>query len=131
MDRRVLVVGSGGREHALCWRLSQDARSMAGGAELILVAPGNPGMTDVARTDPIGVADVAGLTELVRREAIELVIIGPEAPLVEGLADTLRVHGCGCGRSGCVGGTPGGQQVVLPGDRGGRRGAHRGGCHVR
>ncbi len=93
VDRRVLVVGSGGREHALCWRLAQDSRSTPDGAGLIMVAPGNPGMTDVARIVPVGVTDTAGILELVRREAIELVIIGPEAPLVDGLADRLREAG--------------------------------------
>ncbi len=85
MDRRVLVVGSGGREHALCWRLATD-----GGTPRPFVAPGNPGMTDVAQVTPVAVDDAPGLVELVRRESIELVVIGPEAPLVAGLADRLR-----------------------------------------
>jgi phosphoribosylamine--glycine ligase len=88
MDRRVLVVGSGGREHALCWRLSTD-----GGATRPFVAPGNPGMTDVAQVTPVAVDDIDGLVDLVGRASIELVVIGPEAPLVAGLADRLRSIG--------------------------------------
>jgi len=94
MIRRVLVVGSGGREHALCWRLARDARTIPGGGlDLLLVAPGNAGMTVVARTVAVAATDSDGLVELVQNEAIELVIIGPEAPLVAGLADRLRVAG--------------------------------------
>jgi phosphoribosylamine--glycine ligase len=88
MTRRVLVVGSGGREHALCWRLATD-----GDAEAVLVAPGNPGMADVARVEPVSASDAAGLVDLVEREAVDLVVIGPEAPLVAGLADALRARG--------------------------------------
>jgi len=84
----VLVVGSGGREHALCWRLARD-----GGLERLLVAPGNPGMVDVATVVPVSATDIAGLAALVEREAIDLVVIGPEAPLVAGLADALRAAG--------------------------------------
>ncbi len=85
MTRRVLVVGSGGREHALCWRLSID-----GGAGLVMVAPGNPGMTDVADVVAVPEMDTQAVESLVRRERIDLVVIGPEAPLVAGLADRLR-----------------------------------------
>ena len=91
------MVGSGGREHALCWRLAQDALggsgAVDGGLDLLMVAPGNPGMSDVATVVPVAVDDSDGLLALVRREAIELVVIGPEAPLVAGLADRLRAAG--------------------------------------
>jgi phosphoribosylamine--glycine ligase len=106
MDRRVLVVGSGGREHALCWRLAQDAHGATdrdgaadlGGAadrglDLLMVAPGNPGMADVAQVVPVAAADMDALLSLVRHESIDLVVIGPEAPLVAGLADRLRAAG--------------------------------------
>ncbi len=59
----------------------------------VLVAPGNPGMTDVARVEPVDITNATGLVGLVRRESIDLVVIGPEAPLVAGLADELRAHG--------------------------------------
>ena len=87
MTRRVLIVGSGGREHALCWRLAAD-----GDVDVLLVAPGNPGMADVARVEPVDITNATGLVGLVRRESIDLVIIGPEAPLVAGLADELRAR---------------------------------------
>lgn len=90
MDRlRVLIVGSGGREHALAWRLAGEPD-----VETVIVAPGNPGMTDVARTapdiDPLDGDAVAGLASA---ERIGLVVVGPEAPLVAGLADRLAAAG--------------------------------------
>jgi phosphoribosylamine--glycine ligase len=86
---KVLVVGSGGREHALCWGLARSARV----TELV-VAPGNAGIADIARIAP-GVAsdDVAAVVELASHERPELVVVGPEAPLVAGLADALRAEG--------------------------------------
>ena len=86
--RNVLVVGSGGREHALAWRLRRDH-----GVERVIVAPGNPGMTDVADVRPSAGLDAASLAELCDREQVDLVAIGPEAPLVDGLADGLRARG--------------------------------------
>jgi phosphoribosylamine--glycine ligase len=83
---RVLVIGSGGREHALAWRLHED------GADVI-VAPGNEGMADVARTVSIDPRDQDAMIELARRERVELAIVGPEQPLVDGLADRLRDAG--------------------------------------
>ena len=86
--RVVLVVGSGGREHALCWRLRAD------GVERVLAAPGNPGMGREAELQPdLQASDVEGLARLCRREGVELVVVGPEAPLVAGLADRLRAEG--------------------------------------
>jgi phosphoribosylamine--glycine ligase len=82
---RVLVVGSGAREHALAWRLAQDGES-------VFAAPGNDGMEAVARRLPLP-AEAPALLEAVRREAIDLVVVGPEAPLVAGLADGLRAGG--------------------------------------
>jgi phosphoribosylamine--glycine ligase len=90
--RRILVVGSGGREHALCWRLATEA-----GVERVIVAPGNPLMDDVAdvRSD-VSLADQAGLLALVQQLEVELVVVGPEAPLVAGLADALTAAGIAC-----------------------------------
>jgi phosphoribosylamine--glycine ligase len=82
---RVLVVGSGGREHALAWKLAQS------GAELH-AAPGNPGIAGLGPCHPVRADDAEGLLALARSLAIELVVIGPEAPLVAGVADRLR-HG--------------------------------------
>ncbi len=86
MGQRVLVIGSGGREHALAWKLSQSPR-----VEEVLVGPGNDGMRDVARRVDAG--EDGGWAQLARREKVDLVVIGPENPLVEGLADRLRAAG--------------------------------------
>ncbi|MEZ4404587.1 MAG: phosphoribosylamine--glycine ligase [Kofleriaceae bacterium] len=83
---KILVVGSGGREHALAWRLAK------GGHEVI-AAPGNPGIEQVARCVAVAVGDLDGLVALATGEAVELVVVGPEAPLVAGLADRLRAAG--------------------------------------
>jgi phosphoribosylamine--glycine ligase len=86
---RVLVVGSGGREHALAWGLARSPRV----TELV-VAPGNAGIAMSARIVPeVAADDVAAVLELCERERPDLVVIGPEAPLVAGLADTLRERG--------------------------------------
>ncbi len=87
--RRVLVVGSGGREHTLAWRIAGEA-----GVEGVIVAPGNPGMRDVASVRPAAAAsDVERLADLCVREEVDLVVIGPEAPLVAGVADALAGRG--------------------------------------
>jgi phosphoribosylamine--glycine ligase len=89
MPGAVLIVGSGGREHAIAWRLAGEP-----GVERVHVAPGNPGMADVADIHPdVSVDDVAGLVQLARANAVELVVIGPEAPLVMGLTDELAASG--------------------------------------
>ena len=80
---KVLVVGSGAREHALAWRLGLD------GAEVV-VAPGNGGTT---QAEPIAVDDLEGLAALARRERVDLTIVGPEAPLAAGLVDVFAGHG--------------------------------------
>jgi phosphoribosylamine--glycine ligase len=84
---RVLVVGSGGREHALAWKLSQ--------AEDVEVhaAPGNPGIAEIGVCHPVRAEDGEGLLGLARELGIDLVVIGPEAPLVAGVADQLRQGG--------------------------------------
>jgi phosphoribosylamine--glycine ligase len=85
---RVLLVGSGGREHALAWKLAQSSRM----GELH-AAPGNPGIGGLAQLHDVGVGDLEQLTELAGRLRADLVVIGPEAPLVAGLADRLRAAG--------------------------------------
>ncbi|HWV37569.1 MAG TPA: phosphoribosylamine--glycine ligase [Vulgatibacter sp.] len=88
---KVLVVGSGGREHALCWKLAQSPRV----SELVC-APGNPGIARCARLADVAADDVAGLVELARREGVGLVVVGPEKPLSLGLADALAEAGIAC-----------------------------------
>ena len=82
---RILVVGSGGREHALAWRLARDP-----GAPEILVAPGNEGIARAFRCLAIPPNDLHGVLEAARREAVDLVVIGPEVPLAAGLVDVLE-----------------------------------------
>jgi phosphoribosylamine--glycine ligase len=85
---KVLIVGSGGREHAIANALARSPQ-----APELLAAPGNPGIEGVARCVPIGVDDLDGLVALARDEQVGLVVIGPEAPLVAGLADRLEAIG--------------------------------------
>jgi len=89
MDR-VLVLGQGGREHALAWKLAQSPR-----VEQVFCAPGNPGTAAEPKVQNLNLAsdDAAGLIEAARRLAISLVVVGPEAPLVGGVADALRRAG--------------------------------------
>ncbi|MEQ1782455.1 MAG: phosphoribosylamine--glycine ligase [Hyphomonadaceae bacterium] len=82
---KILIVGSGGREHALAWKLKQSPR-----VTQILAAPGNPGIADIAECVAVAADDIAGLVELAKNERPHLVIVGPEVPLVMGLADKLR-----------------------------------------
>jgi len=85
---RVLVVGSGGREHALVWKI---AKSPLVG--FLHAAPGNPGMAPLADLVPIAADDVTGIVRWSREMKVDLVVIGPEAPLVAGLADALAALG--------------------------------------
>jgi phosphoribosylamine--glycine ligase len=84
---RVLIVGSGGREHALAWKLSQSPS-----LDELHAAPGNPGIAGLGRCHPARAEDADGLLALARSLDIDLAVIGPEAPLVLGVADELR-HG--------------------------------------
>ena len=85
---KVLIVGSGGREHALAWRLARSGAQVE-----IHAAPGNPGIAGSGHCHPVRSDDLEGLLDLARQLRAELVVIGPEAPLVAGLADTLRHAG--------------------------------------
>jgi phosphoribosylamine---glycine ligase len=85
---KVLVVGSGGREHALAWKLAQSPR-----LEALHAAPGNPGIARLGQCHPVRAEDAEGLLGLCRELAIDLAVVGPETPLVAGLADTLRHAG--------------------------------------
>ena len=84
---KVLVVGSGGREHALAWRLAQSPQ-----LEELHAAPGNPGIAQLGPCHPVRAEDGDGLLALCRELGIDLVVVGPEGPLVAGVADLLR-HG--------------------------------------
>ncbi|MCY4665204.1 MAG: phosphoribosylamine--glycine ligase, partial [Acidimicrobiaceae bacterium] len=81
-----LVVGGGGREHALAWALSRSKH-----VERLIAAPGNPGIAACNRAEnaPIAAGDIAGLVELCRRESVDLAVVGPEGPLAAGLVDAL------------------------------------------
>ena len=85
---KVLVVGSGGREHALAWKLAQSPA-----VEEVHAAPGNPGISRLGHCHPIRAEDGDSLLELARTLGTDLVVIGPEAPLVAGVADQLRRGG--------------------------------------
>jgi len=85
---KVLVIGSGGREHSLCWKI---ARSPL--VSEVICAPGNAGIRDVARIEAVDATDIDGLLQLARDEAPGLIVIGPEDPLAAGLADRLRAAG--------------------------------------
>jgi phosphoribosylamine--glycine ligase len=82
---KVLIVGSGGREHALAWKLAQSPRAPA-----LYCAPGNAGIESLAACIPIKADDVAGLKAFVERERIDLTVVGPEAPLAAGIVDEFR-----------------------------------------
>ncbi|MDR2529488.1 MAG: phosphoribosylamine--glycine ligase [Synergistaceae bacterium] len=88
---KVLLVGSGGREHALAWKLRQSPKLTQ-----LYAAPGNPGIGELARLVPLKAADVDGLVAFAEREAMDLVIVGPEAPLALGLADRLEERDIPC-----------------------------------
>jgi phosphoribosylamine--glycine ligase len=85
---RVLVVGSGGREHALAWAISASPL-----VDRLFCAPGNAGIAEEAECIAIGATDIRALVEFCRNEQIDFVVVGPEAPLVLGLVDALEAEG--------------------------------------
>ncbi len=85
---QVLVIGSGAREHALVWKLVQSPR-----VSHIYVAPGNPGMAALAECIPLGVTQFADLADFAERKHIDLTVVGPEVPLVDGIVDIFRRRG--------------------------------------
>jgi phosphoribosylamine--glycine ligase len=85
---RVLIVGGGGREHALAWRLARD-----GSVTHVACAPGNPGIQDVANITAIDAGDVDQVLALAKRDAIDLTVVGPELPLDRGIVDRFRAEG--------------------------------------
>src|SRR5258708_606190 len=81
---KVLLIGNGGREHALAWKLAASPR-----VTQLFVAPGNPGTAQVADNVPIAATDLEGIEKFIRRNGVEFVVIGPEDPLAMGLADRI------------------------------------------
>ncbi|MCO5218199.1 MAG: phosphoribosylamine--glycine ligase [Thermomicrobiales bacterium] len=88
MGYRVLVVGKGGREHAICWKLAQSAV-----VDALFCAPGNPGIESVATCLQVQVMDIEGIVAAARKHAIDLVVVGPEDPLAAGMTDALESTG--------------------------------------
>jgi phosphoribosylamine---glycine ligase len=90
MSKTVLVIGSGGREHALAWRLAQEAE-----VALVLVAPGNAGTAQEAKVQnrAVAVSDIEGLLRLVETEQVDFTVVGPETPLSLGVVDAFNAKG--------------------------------------
>ncbi len=85
---KLLVVGSGGREHALAWRLAQSPR-----VQVVYVAPGNGGTALEANLENVPITDIHALADFAEREHVHLTVIGPEAPLAAGIVDVFRARG--------------------------------------
>jgi phosphoribosylamine--glycine ligase len=85
---KILVIGSGGREHALAWKLAQSAR-----VQKVYVAPGNAGTALEPGVENVPISDIAQLAEFARENSIHLTVVGPEAPLAAGVVDAFRGHG--------------------------------------
>ncbi len=85
---KVLIIGSGGREHTLAWKVAQSPK-----VTKIYCAPGNAGMAQLAECVEIKVTDIPGVVAFSREQAVDLVIIGPDNPLFDGMADALRAAG--------------------------------------
>ena len=88
---KVLVIGAGAREHALVSALLADPA-----VDAVIAAPGNPGIAAIALCEPVDPLDPDAVSELARRHAVDLVVVGPEAPLVAGVADAVRAAGIAC-----------------------------------
>ncbi|ABI69072.1 phosphoribosylamine--glycine ligase [Syntrophomonas wolfei] len=88
MGKKLLLIGQGGREHALAWKLAQSPE-----IEALYVAPGNPGIAAIAECISIGVNEIESLLEFARSQRIDLTVVGPEAPLMEGIVDRFREAG--------------------------------------
>ena len=85
---KVLVIGNGGREHALAWKLKESPR-----VEQLFIAPGNPGMANLGTLVPIKPTDIDQLVDFAVQNAIDLTVVGPESPLCWGLSDALKAKG--------------------------------------
>ncbi len=85
---KVLVIGSGGREHAMCWKISQSPKLTK-----LYAAPGNAGIAEIAELVDIPAKDQEGLLKFCKTKAIDFIVVGPEAPLTEGIVDRFRDEG--------------------------------------
>src|SRR5258708_34821872 len=104
---RVLVVGSGGREHALAWAISASPL-----VDRLFCAPGNAGIAEEAECIALGATDIQGLGQFCRRERIDFVVVGPEAPLVLGLVDAREAEGISAFRPSARASTVGGPKAL-------------------
>src|SRR5262245_11544954 len=85
---KILVIGSGAREHAIAWKLSRETD-----VDGVVCAPGNPGIASVARCLPVDVTKPAHLLDLARSQEIDLTVVGPEIPLSHGVSDAFAAAG--------------------------------------
>ena len=85
---KVLVIGGGGREHAICWKLSKSPK-----VDELYCAPGNAGIAEVAKCVDIGVMDFEKIADFAKKEAFDLVVVGPDDPLAGGIVDVLEEKG--------------------------------------
>ena len=85
---KVLVIGGGGREHAICWKLSKSPK-----VDELYCAPGNAGIAEVAKCVDIGVMDFEKMADFAKKEAFDLVVVGPDDPLAGGIVDVLEEKG--------------------------------------
>ncbi|MEN6325045.1 MAG: phosphoribosylamine--glycine ligase [Syntrophomonas sp.] len=88
MGKKVLLIGQGGREHALAWKLAQSPE-----IDKIFAAPGNPGIAELAECVPIKVEDIDKLLEFAQKQKIDLTVVGPEVPLMAGIVDRFQAGG--------------------------------------
>ena len=85
---RILVIGSGGREHALCWKIAQSPK-----CSKLYCAPGNGGIRETAELVNIAADDITSLLKFAKEKNIDLTVVGPEAPLVKGIVDLFQKEG--------------------------------------
>src|ERR1051325_11115277 len=88
MGTTILIVGGGGREHALAWRLARSP-----GAAKIFVAPGNGGTLECAENVPLAASDIAGLAAFAEKNGIGMTVVGPDEPLALGIVDAFEARG--------------------------------------
>jgi phosphoribosylamine--glycine ligase len=85
---KILVIGSGGREHALCWKFKQSPQ-----CQELFCAPGNPGIAELAQVASIAADDIEALLKFALEKKIDLTFVGPEVPLVLGIVDLFQKNG--------------------------------------
>ncbi len=88
---KILLIGSGGREHSLAWKIARSPLLSA-----LYCAPGNPGMASLGKLVALKDADIGGIADFARKQEIDLVVVGPEAPLADGIADRLKTISIPC-----------------------------------